>query len=90
QFCDRGSQYRPVIFYHDAEQQQLAEASKQELDTSGQLDQPIAVEILSAATFYPAEDYHQNYYQTHSLRYQFYRRACGRDARLSDVWGVIE
>ncbi|MEB3231197.1 MAG: peptide-methionine (S)-S-oxide reductase MsrA [Leptolyngbyaceae bacterium] len=89
QFCDRGNQYRPIIFYHNETQQQLAESSKQFLEQSDQLGQPLATEILPAAIFYPAEDYHQNYYQTHALRYRFYRYACGRDQRLQKVWGEV-
>lgn len=87
QFCDRGSQYRPAIFYHDISQQQQAEASVQALDSSGILDLPIAAELIAASEFYPAEDYHQNYYQTHPVRYKVYRYACGRDQRLEEVWG---
>lgn len=87
QFCDRGSQYRPAIFYHDAEQQQQAESSIDAIEDSGILDQAIAAELIAASDFYPAEDYHQNYYQTHPVRYKVYRRACGRDQRLAEVWG---
>jgi len=87
QFCDRGSQYRPVIFTHTAEQRKLAEESKAALEKSGRFDQPIAVEIVKAGAFTPAEDYHQNYYKTNSLRYRYYRYACGRDARLKQLWG---
>ena len=87
QFCDRGSQYRPAIFYHDTNQQQQAEASVQSLESSGILDQPIAAELIAASEFYPAEDYHQNYYETHPIRYKVYRHACGRDQRLAEVWG---
>lgn len=87
QFCDRGSQYRPAIFYHDADQQQQAEVSRQSLEDSGILDQPVAAELIEASEFYPAEDYHQNYYQTHPVRYNVYRYACGRDQRLSEIWG---
>jgi len=87
QFCDKGSQYRSVIFYHDAAQQQAAKASKQSLATSGRFDQAIATDIRAASTFYPAEDYHQNYYKTHPVRYKIYRFGCGRDQRLSQVWG---
>jgi peptide-methionine (S)-S-oxide reductase len=85
QFCDRGSQYRSSIFFHDEQQRQLAEQSKQALEKSGL--QPITTQIVAAGPFYPAEDYHQNYYQTHTARYRFYRFACGRDQRLSAVWG---
>lgn len=87
QFCDKGSQYRSKIFVEDESQKQLAEASKQALDTTKQFTQSIATEIEPAATFYPAEDYHQNYYLTHPVRYRVYRFGCGRDQRLATVWG---
>ncbi len=87
QFCDRGSQYRPVIFVAGPEQKQLAEASKAALEKSGRLKEPIAVEIADAGEFTPAEDYHQNYHNTHSLQYAYYRHACGRDARIKQLWG---
>lgn len=87
QFCDRGSQYRPVIFTHTSEQKKLAGESKAALEKSGRFDEPIAVEIAEAGTFTPAEDYHQNYYKTNALRYRYYRYACGRDARLNELWG---
>jgi peptide-methionine (S)-S-oxide reductase len=86
QFCDRGSQYRSAIFYLNPEQKKLAEQSKAALE-SGRFQQPIATEIVAATTFYSAEAYHQNFYQTHSLKYNFYRYSCGRDRRLSEVWG---
>jgi peptide-methionine (S)-S-oxide reductase len=85
QFCDKGSQYRSAIFYTDAQQQKLAEKSK--AAASQQLNASIVTEITPAAPFYPAEDYHQNYYQTHTAKYKFYRYACGRDRRLEEVWG---
>lgn len=85
QFCDKGSQYRPVIFYHNENQQELAEKSKKQLITANQI-QPILVEILPVKTFYPAEEYHQNYYKKNPLRYKFYRYNCGRDARLKEIW----
>jgi peptide-methionine (S)-S-oxide reductase len=87
QFCDRGSQYRSGIFYHDETQKQLAEASKQTLEASKRLKAPIVTEITAASTFYPAEDYHQDYYQKNPLRYKFYRYNCGRDQRLQELWG---
>ncbi|WP_025165326.1 peptide-methionine (S)-S-oxide reductase MsrA [Pseudomonas taeanensis] len=87
QFCDHGSQYRSAIFYGNADEKALAEASKATLQASGRLKQPIVTEILPASTFYPAEDYHQNYYQKNPLRYAYYRRGCGRDARLEQLWG---
>lgn len=87
QFCDRGSQYRTGIFYHDAEQQRLAEASKRGLDASGRLDGPVVTEISPATTFYAAEDYHQDYYKKNPVRYTLYRYSCGRDKRLEALWG---
>jgi methionine-S-sulfoxide reductase len=87
QFCDRGDQYRTGIFVHDDEQRRLAEASKQALAGSGRFDEPIVTEIEQAGTFYPAEDYHQDYYEKNPLRYDFYRWNCGRDARLAQLWG---
>lgn len=87
QFCDRGPQYRSAIFYSNAEEQQLAEASKTALDKSGRLPAPVVTEILAASTFYPAEDYHQDYYQRNPLRYNYYRNGCGRDQRLEQLWG---
>ncbi len=89
QFCDRGSQYRPVIFTHSDEQLKSAKDGKTALDSSKRLDKPIVVEIKSAANlpFTPAEDYHQNYYKKKPLRYKYYRYACGRDARLKQLWG---
>ena len=87
QFVDRGSQYRPAIFYHNAAQQQLAEASKANLSASGRFAKPIAVAILPAQTFYPAEDYHQKYFKTCPLRYQSYRSNSGRDQFREKAWG---
>lgn len=86
QFCDQGDQYRSAIFYHNEEQQQLAEQSKQALLDSGKFKE-IFTEIVPASTFYEAEDYHQDYYQKNPLRYKFYRHGCGRDARLEELWG---
>jgi peptide-methionine (S)-S-oxide reductase len=88
QFCDRGDQYRTGIFVHDDEQRRLAEASKQALVDSGRFEQPIVTEIVAAGSFYPAEDYHQDYYEKNPLRYNFYRWNCGRDARLEQLWGA--
>jgi peptide methionine sulfoxide reductase msrA/msrB len=87
QFVDRGSQYRTVIFYEDEEQRRLAEASKRELEKSGPFDKPIVTEIRPLGKFYKAEDYHQDYYKNHGLRYKFYRWNSGRDQFLSKVWG---
>ncbi|BBI52593.1 peptide methionine sulfoxide reductase MsrA [Vreelandella olivaria] len=85
QFCDVGDQYRSAIFYHDDEQRELAEASKAEM--AERFDQEIATQIVPANTFWPAEEYHQDYYQKNPVRYKFYRYSCGRDGRLEEVWG---
>lgn len=87
QFCDQGPAYRSAIFYHDAEQLRAAEASKAALDRSRTLPKPIVTRIAMATTFYPAEDYHQDFYIRNPLRYSFYRLRCGRDARLEALWG---
>jgi methionine-S-sulfoxide reductase len=87
QFCDHGNSYRSVIFYHDEEQKQIAEASKQALAASGRFKQPIATEIVPAGPFYDAEDYHQGYYKKNANRYQFYKYGCGRAQRLEQIWG---
>ncbi len=85
QFCDRGSQYRSAIFVADDAERRAAEASKSALEQ--RLGKPIATQIVAAAKFYAAEDYHQNYYQKNPLRYRYYRGGCGRDNRLEAVWG---
>ena len=87
QFCDVGSQYRSGIFYHGAEQQQLAEASRQKLEKDKPFEGMIYTEVTAATQFYPAEDYHQDYYINNPLRYKFYRYSCGRDKRLRELWG---
>ena len=89
QFCDRGESYRTAIFVHDAAQRRLAEASKAALEAEGRLSRrPIATEIREAGPFWPAEDYHQDYYLRNPVRYRFYRWNCGRDARLRELWGA--
>lgn len=87
QFCDHGSQYRPAIFVHDAAQRQAAERSLQQLVASGRLRGKVVVPIVAASTFYPAEDYHQDFYKKNPVRYQSYRSGCGRDRRLRELWG---
>ncbi len=88
QFCDAGHQYRSAIFFQDAEQERDARASKAELDESKPFKEPIVTEIVPASTFYEAEEYHQEYYKKSPIRYAFYRRGCGRDKRLRDLWGA--
>ena len=87
QFCDVGSQYRSGIFYHNDEQKRLAEASKSALDKSKPFKGAIVTEITRAAEFYPAEEYHQDYYLKNPVRYKFYVNGCGRYARLKQLWG---
>lgn len=87
QFCDRGNQYRTGIYYHDEEQKKLAEQSRQTLNKNKPFTNPIVTDIKQASKFYPAEDYHQDYYLKNPLRYKYYRYACGRDKRLEELWG---
>ena len=86
-FCDRGDQYRPGIFFHSDEQKRLAEESKAALEKSGRFNEPIVVEITPASTFTKAEEYHQDYAKRNPIQYLIYRHGCGRDARLSAIWG---
>ncbi|WKD48841.1 peptide-methionine (S)-S-oxide reductase MsrA [Microbulbifer spongiae] len=85
QFCDRGDQYRSEIFYSNEQEKELAEASKKKVEA--ELGKKVVTQIQPASTFYPAEAYHQNYYQRNPLRYKYYRFRCGRDQRLEAVWG---
>ncbi|HET8728908.1 MAG TPA: peptide-methionine (S)-S-oxide reductase MsrA [Alphaproteobacteria bacterium] len=85
QFCDRGSSYRSAVFVGIEEEARLAEASKQAV--AARFEQPVATEIVPAAEFYPAEDYHQNYHQKNPFRYKFYKWNCGRAQRLEEIWG---
>jgi peptide-methionine (S)-S-oxide reductase len=87
QFCDSGSQYRTAIFYANDAQREAALAGKAALARSGRFA-AIHTEVVPLEAFYPAEDYHQNYYRTNALRYKFYRATCGRDARLRELWGA--
>lgn len=86
QFVDRGPQYRSAIFYLDEEQRRLAEESKAQLAASGRFKEAIVTEITAAGPFYPAEDYHQNYYKKNPLRYNYYRWGSGRDHFLESAW----
>ena len=85
QFCDKGSQYRSAIYVHDAEERRHAEETKKSIQEK--FRKPVVTEIAAAATFYPAEDYHQGYYEKNPIRYRFYRNGCGRDRRLEEIWG---
>ncbi len=86
-FVDRGAHYRSEIFVHNAEQKKIALLSKQALDESGRFDKPIVTEVTEFKAFYPAEDYHQDYYIENPIRYKFYRHRSGRDQFLDQVWG---
>lgn len=87
-FVDRGSQYRSAIFYHSEEQRRLAEQSKADLARSGKFSAPIVTEIVKAGVFYPAEEYHQDYYRKNPIRYKYYRFNSGRDQYIKKVWGA--
>jgi peptide-methionine (S)-S-oxide reductase len=87
QFCDHGSQYRTVIFYHNPEQQKLAAASKAALEKNKPFKGDIVTEVSPAGDFTAAEDYHQDFYKKNPTKYKFYRTGCGRDARLQALWG---
>jgi peptide-methionine (S)-S-oxide reductase len=87
QFCDHGSQYRPGIFTHGAEQQRLAEASKAKWEKDKPFRDPILTPIAPAAEFWPAEERHQDYYKKNPESYRFYVTGCGRYARLDQLWG---
>ncbi len=86
QFCDHGNQYRTAIFVHNDEERKLAEASKKKV--ANELGKPIYTEIAQAGPFYPAEEYHQDFYKKNPTKYKFYRWNCGRDQRLNQIWGA--
>jgi len=87
QFCDAGNQYRSAIFYHDEAQRLAATTSRSALEASGRLKGQIATQVVPAGEFWPAEEYHQDYYKKNPIRYKYYRGGCGRDARLKEIWG---
>ena len=87
EFCDEGRQYRTAIFYHNENQKRLADDSKKRLEKSKPFSGPILTEIVPALEFYPAEEYHQNFYQKNPIRYKFYKFNCGRAQRLRELWG---
>lgn len=86
QFCDVGTQYRSGIYWQNEAERKIAEASRDALLQSGKLPQ-IHTEVIAASAFYPAEEYHQDYYKKNPIRYAYYRRGCGRDARVREIWG---
>lgn len=87
QFCDAGTQYRSAIFYHDEAQKRLAEESKKAVEATKPFLSPVVTQIVPASEFYPAEDYHQNFYKKNPIRYKFYKYNCGRAQRLAELWG---
>ena len=89
QFCDAGTPYRHAIFANDAAQLAAAKASLAALEKTKPFKEPIVTQIALATTFYPAEDYHQDYYKKNPVRYKYYRNGCGRDARLKQLWGDL-
>ena len=89
QFCDRGPQYRPAIFYTGEKQHREAQASEQRAAADKPFPDALKVELIAAGKFYPAENYHQDYYKKNPLRYNFYRYRCGRDARVDALWGAL-
>jgi peptide-methionine (S)-S-oxide reductase len=86
QFCDVGTQYRSGIYWQNEAERKIAEASRDALLKSGKLKQ-VFTEIAAASAFYPAEEYHQDYYTKNPIRYAYYRNGCGRDARVQEIWG---
>ena len=87
QFCDRGTQYRPAIYYLNEEQLAAAQASRDYIEQTKTFPDKLKVEITRAGKFYPAEEYHQDYYKKNPVRYKYYRYSCGRDKRLKQLWG---
>jgi len=87
QFCDIGEQYRAGIFYHDEGQREEAERSRAVLEQTKPFANPIVTEITAATAFYPAKAHHQDYFKKNPIRYSYYRRSCGRDRRLIELWG---
>lgn len=88
QFCDHGAQYRSAIFYHNDEQQRLAEESRKAIEQSKRFKEPIVTQIVPASQFYSAEEYHQDFYKKNPIRYKFYKYNCGRAQRLEELWGT--
>jgi peptide-methionine (S)-S-oxide reductase len=89
QFCDKGSQYRPGIYWHDEAQKKAAEASRAKYDKLKTFKQALVTPIVKASQFWPAEDYHQDYYKKNPVRYKFYTSGCGRYPRLDELWGKL-
>jgi peptide-methionine (S)-S-oxide reductase len=89
EFCDLGRKYRSIFFYGDEDQKRVAEASMGALDRSGRFHTPVVTAIQPVSPFYPAEEYHQQFYRKNPERYEAYRIGCRRDARLKELWGDL-
>ena len=87
QFCDHGSQYRSAIFFQTDEEKRASDTSKQAIEQSKRFKEPIVTQIVMASQFYPAEEYHQDFYKKNPIRYKFYKYNCGRAQRLEELWG---
>jgi peptide-methionine (S)-S-oxide reductase len=87
QFCDHGTQYRAAIYYQNEQEKRFAEESKVAIESSKRFVQPIVIQIAAASKFYPAEEYHQDFYKKNPIRYKFYKYSCGRAQRLEELWG---
>ena len=87
QFCDHGTEYRSAIFYKDEAQRKAAEESKRRVEEIPRFKGKVVTQVVAASTFYPAEEYHQQFYKKNPVRYYSYRQGCGRDARLKELWG---
>ena len=87
QFCDHGNQYRAAVFYRNDEEKRAAEESKQAIEQSKRFKEPIVTQIVAAQEFYPAEEYHQDFYKKNPIRYKYYKFSCGRAQRLEALWG---
>jgi peptide-methionine (S)-S-oxide reductase len=87
QFCDHGSQYRSAIFFQTDEEKRASDTSKQAIEQSKRFKEPIVTQIVMASQFYPAEEYHQDFYKKNPVRYKFYKYNCGRTKRLEELWG---
>ncbi len=87
QFCDHGNQYRSAIFFQTDEEKRASDNSKQTIEQSKRFKEPIVTQIVMASKFYPAEEYHQDFYKKNPVRYKFYKYNCGRAQRLEELWG---
>ncbi|GGB71510.1 MULTISPECIES: peptide-methionine (S)-S-oxide reductase MsrA [Henriciella] len=87
QFCDKGESYRTAVFVQSPEERDVAETEIKSIEEAGILPGPVVTKVLDASEFWPAEDYHQDYYRTTPVKYRFYRQGCGRDAKLKKIWG---